>query len=58
VAQPSEYGLYGTATQREVFEAKQADTREVEQPSILADRLKEAQARDDHGRDSRELERE
>ncbi len=60
VAQPAQYGLYGTRTPGEVAEARRSDMRDMdeEQGSILADRMRQADARDEHGRDSRELEKE
>lgn len=60
VAQPPEYGLYGTRTPGEVAESRREDAKDMdeEKPSILADRLKEAQSRDDHGRDSKEMQKE
>lgn len=45
VAQPAQYGLYGTRTPGEVMQDKQADVRDPdEQPSILGERLKQAEA--------------
>lgn len=60
VAQPAQYGLYGTRTPGEVAESRRADARDPdeEHSSILADCLRRADARDDHGRDSRELDKE
>lgn len=40
VAQPPQYGLYGTKTPGEVMQDKQADGRDPdEQPSILSERM-------------------
>jgi hypothetical protein len=40
VAQPAQYGLYGTKTPGEVMQDKQADARDPdEQPSILGERM-------------------
>lgn len=60
VAQPPQLGLYGTRTPGEIAESRRADVRDPEEEngSILADCLRRAVARDDHGRDSRELEKE
>lgn len=57
VAQPSEYGLYGTMTPGEVAESRRGDERDLEdespnRDSVLADRLRQARDRDD--RDDRE----
>lgn len=41
VAQPAEYGLYGTATPQEIVKEKEvAASRPDEQPSILEERMK------------------
>lgn len=65
VAQPPQYGLYGTRTPGEVAEARKIDSRDLygrdmdeERGSILAARMRQAEARDDHGRDTRTLEKE
>jgi hypothetical protein len=68
IAQHTEYGLYGTMTPGEVAEARRGDGYDLEEESrrsdsVLADhaqRVKERDERDDHGRDSRgpELDRE
>ena len=60
VAQPPQLGLYGTRTPGEIAESRRADVRDPEEEhgSILADCLRRAVARDDHGRDSRELDKE
>ena len=56
----SEYGLYGTLTPGEVAESRRSDERDLdEEPkSALADALRRAEARDDPGREARELEKE
>lgn len=54
VAQPTVYGIYGTRTPGEVMQEKQGESRDPdEQPSILEERLKQAeQQRDaDKGRE-------
>ncbi len=44
VAQPPQMGLYGTATQREVYDGKQADTEEpASAPSTVDERLSNAE---------------
>lgn len=60
VAQPTQYGVWGTRTPGEVAEARRADARDPEEEhgSILADRLQRAGARDVYGRESRQLEKE
>jgi len=58
VAQPAEYGLYGTRTPGEVAESRRGDGRELEEEprgSVLGDRLKEAEERS--GRDDRDQDR-
>lgn len=65
VAQQTEYGLYGTRTPGEVAEARRSgegkDLEEVApeqgEKSVLAERLQEAETRDDHGRDDKSLDR-
>lgn len=65
VAQQTEYGLYGTRTPGEVAEARRSgegkDLEEVvpdqAERSVLADRVQQAEARDVHGRDSKDIER-
>lgn len=53
VAQPAQYGIYGTKTPGEVMQDKQSDVRDPdEQPSILNERLKQAEKE----RESREPE--
>lgn len=67
VAQPAEYGLYGTRTPGEVAESRREDAKDMEEekPSILADReqyaatrASEEKDRDHRTRDSRDLEKE
>lgn len=44
VAQPTVYGIYGTKTPGEVMQEKQGESRDPdEQPSILDERLKQAE---------------
>jgi len=63
VSQQPEYGLYGTRTPGEVAEARRDDGRDFEEEknadrgSILDDRMKEAEARDPHGRDDKEMDK-
>lgn len=58
VAQPAQYGLYGTKTPGEVMQDKQSDARDPdEQPSILGERLQQAEKAHD-GREPREPEME
>jgi hypothetical protein len=60
----AEYGLYGSWTPGEVAEARRDDARGLEEEqsmdrgSILGDRLREAEGRDVHGRDDKDLDRE
>ena len=65
MAQPSEYGVYGTKTPGEVAEDRRGDPRDLEEEakkssdSILADKMRQADSRrdrDDDGKD-RGLER-
>lgn len=58
VAQPSEYGLYGTRTPGEVAESRKEMTLDAEQEHVLGDRLQQAEARTAHGRGSKEIEKE
>lgn len=61
VAQPAQYGLYGTKTPGEVAEARREDARDLdEEPkSILDDKLRQIEAsRPDRDRDDRKLEKE
>jgi hypothetical protein len=60
VAQPPQYGLYGTPVPGEIAEARRIDVRDLngEQSSVLADRLRQAESRDVHESDSKHLERE
>ncbi len=59
VAQPGELGLYGSLTPSEVSAGRVADSRDadVDKSSVLADRLRQAETRDDHGKDDLEYER-
>lgn len=59
VAQPAEYGLYGTKTPGEVAEARRSfePVLEEEKGSVVADRLRQAESRDDPAKDQRELEK-
>ena len=55
VAQPAEYGLYGTRTPQEVVQDKQSDARDPdEQSSILDEKLKHAEQQLGEQRDARE----
>lgn len=60
VAQPPQYGIYGTKTPGEVMQEKQAEGRDPdEQPSVLEERMKpEAQERDSQERQRPGMERE
>lgn len=66
VAQQTEYGLYGTRTPGEVAEARRSgENKGLEEVvpdqterSVLADRMQQADGRDDRGRDSKSLEKE
>lgn len=66
MAQPSEYGLYGTMTPGEVAESRRGEERDLEdespqRDSPLADRLRQArdrEERDDREDRSKDLERE
>lgn len=60
-----EYGIYGNATPQEIVAARQGKDADKDGPelgdqqeSVLADRLQQAVARDDHGRDDKALDRE
>lgn len=58
VAQPGELGLYGSLTPSEVAATRVADSRDAEQDrSVLADHLRQAESRDDRGKDDMERER-
>lgn len=59
VAQPPQYGLYGTKTPGEVMQDKQSDNRDPdERPSILGERLKQAEmTRDGREPEPPEMER-
>ena len=58
--QHAEYGLYGTATPGEVSEARRVEEydRGEEGGSVLDDRMQQALARDDHERDTKEMDKE
>ena len=63
IAQPvAEYGVFGTKTPGEVAEDRRGDDRDLEdetvhvRESVLTDRLRQAEGRDGHGRDNKELE--
>jgi hypothetical protein len=61
VAQPAQYGLYGTRTPGEVAESRRDDARDMdEEPkSVLDDRLKQVESqRDDPVRDDKTLDKE
>ena len=63
IAQPSEYGLYGTLTPGEVAESRRHDGRDLEEEGMnrdadLDDRSHHDLDRDDRDDDSRDLERE
>jgi hypothetical protein len=61
VAQPAQYGLYGTKTPGEVSEARRSDARDMdeERSSVLEDRLNQVgSSREDPGRDDKNLDRE
>ncbi|GMU39067.1 MAG: hypothetical protein EDS66_17190 [Planctomycetota bacterium] len=48
VAQPTVYGIYGTKTPGEVMQERQGESRDPdEQPSILEERLKQAEQQRD-----------
>jgi hypothetical protein len=62
VAQPAEYGIYGTKTPGEVAEARRPDERDLEEGqsrSIVDERLERAKDRGDRdeGSKDRDLER-
>lgn len=57
VAQPSEYGLYGRQTPQEIVDSKHEELPEQKE-SPLADRLQQAEVREDHDRESRTLDKE
>lgn len=54
---PAEYGIYGTATPGEVAEARRGESPGIQQDSVLGERLRQAEARDVHGREAREMDR-
>ena len=52
MAQPTVYGIYGTKTPGEVMQEKQGESRDPdERPSILNEKLKEAEQQRDAGRE-------
>jgi hypothetical protein len=61
VAQPSEYGLYGTRTPGEVAEARRSDERDLEEEkpkdSIIDDRLQQAESRCDDRGEEKQMDR-
>lgn len=58
VAQPTEYGIYGTRTPGEVAEARRSDGREQdEEPSVLAGKVQQAEARAEQAREPKTMER-
>lgn len=60
VAQPAQYGLYGTKTPGEVAESRRSEERDLnEEPrSTVGERLERAeQARDDRGQEPPQMER-
>lgn len=60
VAQPAQYGLYGTRTPGEVAEARRSEGAELEEEprSVLGERLKQAEREGEgHEHDPREPER-
>ena len=65
VAQQPELGLYGTATPHEVHQSRHGESpasgvndRDVEQDSVLQERLQQAESRQDMSRDDKNLDRE
>lgn len=61
VAQQTEYGMFGTQTPGEVAEARRDDGREMDEEegrSVLADRMRQVEARDVSGHDSKPMEME
>jgi hypothetical protein len=60
VAQPPQYGLYGTRTPGEVADAREPKERNAdEEPkSILGDSLRQAEALDEERKKTKELEKE
>ena len=59
IQQPGEYGLYGTRTPGEVAEAREISGKDLEEEkSVLAERMREAESREDHERDCRDLDKE
>jgi hypothetical protein len=58
VAQPTEYGIYGTRTPGEVAEARRSEVREQdEEPSVLAGKVQQAEARTEQVREPKTMER-
>lgn len=59
VAQPTEYGIYGTRTPGEVAQDRREQTQELneEAPSIIGERLREAEARERQLQDEKEQRR-
>lgn len=61
VAQPAEYGMYGTKTPGEIAEDRRGDGRdpedEMSQGSVLGERLREAESRADRDERGRDMER-
>jgi hypothetical protein len=61
IAQPTEYGIFGTLTPGEIAEARRSEERDLEEEpkSILGEWLKRAErTNDDRGRENREPEME
>src|SRR5437667_9667731 len=60
VAQPPQYGIYGTRTPGEVAEARRADARDLdeERESGLAEKLRQAETRDDRGQEPKDMDKE
>ena len=62
VAQPTEMGVAGTKTPGEVASDRNSDARDLEDEtskgrnSVLGDRMRQAEGRDGHGQDHKELE--
>jgi hypothetical protein len=56
IAQPVEYGIYGTLTPGEVADSRRDTGHELEQEhgSILGERMRQSAGRDDPGREPRE----
>ncbi len=61
IAQQTEYGVFGTETPGEVAQARRGDGRELGEEadrSVLADRMRQVEARDVSGHDSKPMEME